>query len=133
MSVLSDYQANAFATSIRAAGLYIALYNGDPGGDGLGGTEKTTSINGVAVRPTVTWAAVSDMGNGKGISNDGEFVWKDTAANVSPETVTHLAIFDNATVGAGNLLWKKPLENTKTIENSDPVKFADGAISWSTE
>ena len=128
MSVLSDYQENVFAAATRTAGVYVALFNGDPGEDGAGGTEKTTSINGSATRPTVTWKAVADSDGGKGFSNDGDFTWKAAAANVSSETVDHIALYDAAT--GGNLIWSKALAASKTIDNGDEVKFLDGDISF---
>lgn len=128
MSVLSDYQENLFAASLRTSGIYIALFNGNPGEDGTGGTEKTTAIKGSATRPSVTWSAVGDVDGGKGFSNSGEFTWEASAQNVSSETVDYIAAYDAAT--GGNMLWYKALDASKTIDNTDEVKFADGAIEF---
>jgi hypothetical protein len=43
-------------------------------------------------------------------------------------TVTHFAICDSATWGDGNLLLHAPLAASKTVNGSDPVRFAAGDI-----
>lgn len=53
-----------------------------------------------------------------------------TAATTGPTVVTHFAILDSCTVGAGNVLFWAALTTSKTINNGDPAPaFAVDALT----
>lgn len=53
-----------------------------------------------------------------------------TTAGSGPTTVTHFAILDSCTIGAGNVLFWAALTSSKTIANGDPAPSAAvGAIT----
>lgn len=53
-----------------------------------------------------------------------------SAASSGPTTVTHFAIVDSCTIGAGNVLFWAALTASKTINNGDPApSFAIDALT----
>jgi hypothetical protein len=104
----------------RPTAWHLALYTAAPSDSG-GGTE--VSGNGYA-RQALTFAAAA--------SPDG------TTENTGPVsftasgsggfgTVTHVGIFDAAT--SGNLLWHGAMTTPRTVNDTDTLTFAAGAVS----
>lgn len=128
MSELSDYLANAilgFFDGVNMpaapAGVYVALYDGDPGQTGTGGTDVTTTVN-AAGRVQVSFGAAA----GRVIENDAavDFGTADAAANI-----THFGLWD-AQAG-GNFLGGDALQTPRTVALNDPVSFLVGDLSVS--
>jgi hypothetical protein len=99
---------------------YCALFNGDPTDAGSGGTEVTTTIE-AAGRQAITWGAPS----GKIMSNSADVDFGNADAGA---TITHIAIFDAATVG--NMLGSFALSPSRVVTTGDPVKFSVGDLIW---
>ena len=131
MSGFSDYMETMILNWIKGtnadaapAAVYVALFDGDPGDDGAGGTEITNTLTGSANRTAVSFGAVGTSGAAKAISNSGDVTI--TGAADAGATATHVAIFDAAT--GGNLLMSGALTAGKTFNTGDEVKFAAGAL-----
>lgn len=106
--------------------LAFALFTAAPGEAG-GGTEATWTGY---TRPTLNpldanWAATSG-GNGQ-TSNSSAITHG--APTSGPQTMTHMAIFDNATIGSGNMLLYGALTASRVINNGDAApSYAIGAV-----
>lgn len=123
---LSTYLENEILNWIKGttfdaapATVYVALFNGDPGKAGAGGTEVTATIR-VAGRQSVTFGSITSGV----ISNSGVVDFGLAAAGA---TVTHYALFDAAS--AGNLLGSAALNDTRVVATGNAVTFATGALS----
>ena len=127
MAGKSAYLENALLNWLRGtafpappAGLFIALFNGDPTDAGTGGQEVTTAINaagrvqadfGAPANKTISNSAIVDFGNAAGGTD-----------------VTHFAVF-SAQAG-GTMLESAPLTGGKqTINPGNPVIFPVGALA----
>lgn len=71
------------------------------------------------------WANITS-GNGT-TNNIGAITF--TAASADWGTVTHVAITDNSTYGAGQLLFWGSLAGTKVVSNGDTFQFSAAALS----
>jgi hypothetical protein len=99
------------------AGVYVALYNGDPYS---GGTEVTTTIR-VAGRVAATFGAITSLT----ISNTGLVDFGNAAGSA---TVSHFALFDAATVG--NMIGGAAITGgAQSIATTNPTSFAIGALT----
>lgn len=97
---------------------YLALFSDNPG-DNDTGTEVTTQIN-ASGRVALSLSAPTD-----GVmANSSEINFGNSENDV---TVTHYGIYDAQT--NGNLLASGALASPKTIDTSDEVKWAAGALS----
>jgi len=54
------------------------------------------------------------------------------AATSGPTVVTHFALLDSATIGAGNVIVYGTLTNSKTVNNGDPAPTAPASSLCST-
>lgn len=122
---LSTYFANEILNWIKGTDtdtapttVYVALYDGNPGDDGSGGTDVTEDVR-AAGRVAITFGSIAT----KAMSNsaDVDFGTSDGAADL-----THFGVWDDAT--AGNLLGYNALITPRTVEAADPVKFATGSL-----
>lgn len=128
MSGHSTYLANAICNWLRGtampsapAGVYVALFNGDPTDAGTGGTEVTTSVR-VAGRVAATFGAPAS----KAIANTAIVDFGNAAGAVA--SVTHFAIFDAAS--GGNMLGSNALNSGGgAISAGVAVNFAIGALT----
>jgi len=135
MSEFSNYtEDNIIETTLRGvafpvpASVYVALFTSDPG-DNASGAEvdddnwTTYARQDAADGGTISsgWSAAS---NGTS-SNAKEITFP--ANNGSAVTITHMALFDAAT--GGNMLYHSALTASKTLQTSDVLSFAIGAIS----
>lgn len=123
---LSNYTENAILNWFKGstfpaapAAIYVALFNGDPGESGSGGTEVTTTIR-AAGRPSVAFGAISSGA----ISNSGIVDFGSAAGGA---TVTHFGLYDASS--AGNLLASAALTTSRTVVSGNAVTFAAGALS----
>jgi hypothetical protein len=113
-SWLNTRRGGGNGVSITApAALYIELHTADPGASG------TTSVAASSTRQAVTFAAAS--AGAIALSNSPAFT------GVSTETITHIAVFDAATVG--NFQWSAALTTAKTINSGDTLTFTTVGVS----
>ncbi len=127
MSAFSDFlEASLLNHTLRnvaytsPTSVFVALFNSattdtvTTGGTGQG----EVSTSGTAyTREAVTFAAPS----GGQVVNTADITF--STATASWGTVTHVAIFDNVTVGSGNCLYHGPLATPKTVNTSDTFRF----------
>ena len=106
--------------------LYLALFTADPGEASSFTYEVSTSGTAYA-RKTVTFAAASG-----GTSASNATVTFD-AATAEWGTITHIAICDSGTAGAGNQLYYGALTTSKLIQTGDTLQFVSGNITVSLD
>jgi len=122
-----DWLLNAGSYTPDPAGLYyLALWIGTPGEDGSLGSE-VSNANGY-VREAVTsftWDAAVG-----GIIVNGVPIAFPEATPSGWGNVTHFALFDSGTWGAGNMLMYGPLQGAPiTIASGSIPRFGVGAIA----
>jgi hypothetical protein len=116
-----------------ASTLYLALFNNtstNAAANLEAGTltdEVTTSSSAYA-RKAVTFAAAS--GTNPCTSATNATVTFD-AATASWGTVTHVAVMDGATAGAGNVLFWGAVTTSKTIDTGDTFQVTSGNLTIS--
>lgn len=103
---------SAFGTA--PAGVYAALYNGDPD---AAGTEVTGTVN--LTRQLVDWGSVA----ARSVANDAEVNYG--TAN-STATATYVVLFDASV--SGNQLSKKSIASA-AISSGEKVAIAVGALT----
>ena len=141
MAGKSDYLENKFldyvlsnAATFNTANVFVGLFTATPLDSGvapnyaLSPIEVSTSGTAYA-RMDVDFSAAS----GGSTSNSGSGgtpgpVTFPTATGIWG-TVTHFAIFDNVTVGVGNMLYFGSISPSKTIQSGDTASFAAGALT----
>lgn len=112
--------------------LYLALFNNTSGNAATNleaGTltdEVTTSASAYS-RKAVTFAAASAAG-GTTSSASSATVTFDTAT-ASWGSITHIAIMDGATAGAGNVLFYGAVTTAKTIDTGDTFQVSSGNLT----
>lgn len=122
MSEMSNYLENALLdhvlnnTSLTSpTTVWLALFTADPGETGSLTNEVTTTGTAYA-RQVASFGAAS---SGTSTSDaDIEF----PQATASYGTVSHVGIMDNATAGAGNMLFYTSLTTSKAIDSGDIFK-----------
>ncbi len=126
MAALSDYAEKLLldwmmtaGTATRPTSWFVALYTAAPN-DAGGGTE--VAGNGYGRQAVAFEAATSPDGT---TANTGAVSF--TAAGGNWGSITHMAIFTAAT--GGNMLWHGALAAARTINDSDTLTFAPGAIN----
>jgi len=137
MSEFSDYLENGILEhTLRGSALstpatiYVALFTADPTDANVTANEVTTGNWPAYAREDAAQAGVISSGwataSGGTTSNAKELVW---AANngAASVTVTHIGIYDQLT--GGNLLYHTALTASKTLQVSDVISFAIGAIT----
>jgi hypothetical protein len=108
--------------------VYLALCTADPTDAGTGAAMNEVADSG-------SYARVDASGNfgtaaaAGAISNDAAIEFP--AATGSWGTVTHFAIVDSGTHGAGNLLFSGALTASKAITSGDTPQFAIGELTIS--
>lgn len=123
---LTNYTENAIMNWFRGtamptapATVWVALFNGDPGEAGSGGTEVTTTIR-VAGRVAVPFGTIT----ANAIANSGIV---DFGSAAGAATVNNFGLFDAAT--GGNLLCKGALTTARSVAIGNSVTFATGTLS----
>jgi hypothetical protein len=133
MSAASNYlelklldHALGTATYTKPTNVYVALFTANPGETGAFTNEVGTSGTAYA-RKVVTFA-----GAASGAAASSATVTFDTAT-ANWGTITHLAITDSATAGAGNVLFYGPVTTSKVIETGDTFQITSGNLSVSMD
>jgi hypothetical protein len=113
--------------------LYLALFNNTSGSAAsnleAGTLTDETSTSGTAyARKSVTFAAAS--GTNPCSSATNATVTFDTAT-ANWGTISHVAIMDSATAGAGNVLFYGAVTTSKTIETGDTFQVSSGNLTVS--
>jgi hypothetical protein len=91
----------------------VKLHTGDPTSAGTGAPSSVTT------RSTITFAAAASGS----IASNNVPSWA-TWAGTSPETVTHISLWDNAT--AGNFLCSLALTASKVMSTGDTLNLTSG-------
>lgn len=116
-------------TSYAVPTVAVGLCTADPTDAGVGSScNEVTSGNSYARTVTAgLWEAAASPGGT--IQNASDITFPE--ASGSWGTVTHFALFDSASYGAGNMLAHGDLGASKAIGNGDTPKFAAGDIDIS--
>lgn len=125
-SLMLNWLLNASAVT-RPTAWFVALFNGDPGEAGSGGTEVTTTIKSAGGRPAVAFTTST---GGGAVSNSAAVDFGNAAGAVA--SVTHFGIYDASS--AGNLLLSGTLTGQPlSISAGQPVNFPIGALTASQD
>lgn len=114
------------STAYTQPSRYLALFTSDPGESGSFTGEVSTSGTAYA-RKAVTFAAASG-----GSSATNATVTFDTAT-ANWGTITHVAVVDGSTAGAGNVLFYGAVTTSKTIETGDTFQISSGNLTISLD
>jgi len=137
MSAASNYLENKVldhvlrvASFTQPSGLWLALFNNTSGAAATnleaGTLTDETSTSGTAyARQAVTFAAASS--GSAATSATVTF----PAATANWGTITHVAIMDGGTAGAGNVLFWGAVTTSKTIETGDTFQVSSGNLTVS--
>jgi hypothetical protein len=139
MSAASNYLENKIldhtlrygtAPYVGATTLYLALFNNTSGNAAANLeagtlTDETSTSETAYARKAVTFAAASS-----GSSASSATVTFDTAT-ANWGTITHIAVMDGATAGAGNVLFWGAVTTSKTIETGDTFQVSSGNLTVS--
>jgi len=136
MGSASNFAENELLDHIMGVGsytmptVYIALCTADPTDAGTGASMNEVADSNAYARLAVAADFGTPAASGT-ISNDGaiEFV----TATGSWGTVTHWALLDSGTHGAGNMLIHGALGTSKTVGVGDTVTFAIGNLDVSLD
>lgn len=128
MAEMSDYLENAMLnltlngsafTAISTP--YVSLHTADPTDAGTG----TEVSGGSYARQSASFATAS--GTGGSVSTDADITFPTATADWG--TITHIGIWDGATVGSSNLLYHTALDTSKTITSGDIFKILTGNLT----
>jgi len=127
---LSNYYEDSLLDTILEASLYLALCTADPTDAGTGAAMNEVADAGSYARvniTTATWSAAS------GGDKTNEAVITFPAATGAWGTVTHWAILDSTTHGAGNILWHGALTAPKVVASGDTPRVPIGDATLSVD
>jgi len=127
---LSNYYEDSLLDTILEASLYLALCTADPTDAGTGAAMNEVADAGSYARvniTTATWSAAS------GGDKTNEAVITFPAATGAWGTVTHWAILDSTTHGAGNIVWHGALTAPKVVASGDTPRFPIGDATLSVD
>jgi hypothetical protein len=97
----------------------LRLHTGDPGAAG------TSNLSAEATRKTITWSAASA---GSKAATTTLPSW--TAWAVGTETISHFAVWDSVTTGAGNFLFSGAFTVARTLNNGDTLNVTALSIAF---
>ena len=132
MSAASNYLENKILDHVLTASAYtqpsrfLALFTGNPGEAGSFTNEISTSGTAYA-RQAVTFAAAS---SGSSATN-ATVTFPTATANWG--TITHVAVVDGDTEGAGNVLFYGAVTTSKLIETGDTFQISSGNLTISLD
>ena len=115
------------ATFTKPSAVYVALFTVDPGEAGVFTNEITTAGSTGYARKVVTFS-----GAASGAAASSATVTFDTAT-ANWGTITHLAVTDSATAGAGNILFSGAVTTSKVIETGDTFQITAGNLTVSMD
>jgi hypothetical protein len=113
--------------------LYVALFTGTPAANLQDGTlTAEVSSSGTAyARQAITFSAASTTGSGLSAvttaSNSATVTFPTATASFG--TITYVAIMDNATRGAGNVLFFGAVTTSKSIDTGDTFQITSGNLT----
>jgi hypothetical protein len=115
-----------------ASTLYLALFNNTSSNAATNLeagtlTDEVTTSSSAYSRKAVTFAAASAAG-GTTSSASSATVTFDTAT-ASWGSITHIAVMDGATAGAGNVLFYGAVTTAKTIDTGDTFQVSSGNLT----
>jgi hypothetical protein len=114
------------ATAYTQPSRFLALFTGNPGETGSFTNEVSTSGTAYA-RQAVTFAAAS---SGSSATN-ATVTFPTATANFG--TITHVAVVDSDTEGAGNVLFYGAVTTSKLIETGDTFQISSGNLTISLD
>lgn len=132
MSAASNFLENKIldhvltATAYTQPSRFLALFTGNPGETGSFTNEVSTSGTAYA-RQAVTFAAAS---SGSSATN-ATVTFPTATANFG--TITHVAVVDSDTEGAGNVLFYGAVTTSKLIETGDTFQISSGNLTISLD
>jgi len=132
MSAASNYLENKVldhvltATAYTQPSRFIALFTDNPGEAGSFTNEVSTSGTAYARQP-VTFDPAS---SGSSATN-ATVTFPTATANFG--TITHVAVVDGDTAGAGNVLFYGAVTTSKTIETGDTFQISSGNLTISLD
>lgn len=107
------------ATAFTApTNVFVKLHTADPGAAG------TTAASSVTTRPQITWSAASAGSKAITTTLPSWTNW----AGTSPETITHMSVWDASS--AGNFLYSFALTTSKTVTTGDTLNLTSHTISF---
>ena len=129
MAELSDYMENKIievmrATTFTAVAAYVALFATDSGLE-AGSLAGEIGTAGGYTRQLAGLSAAS----GGASSNTADITFP--TATAAWGTITHCALMDGATIGAGNVFMHSALDASKTIASGDTFKVNAGDLDVS--
>lgn len=129
MGSLSDYAENAVVKHLTretaytpAATVYLALATADPTDVATGVAMNEVANSGSYARQAITFGAAAS----RRVTQSGTVTF--TAATGSWGTVTHWAIVDSGTYGAGNVLAHGALAVSKSVVSGNTPSVASGEV-----
>jgi hypothetical protein len=133
MSAASNYLENKIldhvltATAYTQPSRFLALYTASPGEAGAHTNEVSTSGTAYA-RQAVTFAAASS-----GSSATNATVTFPAATGAGFGLITHIAVVDSDTEGAGNVLFYGAVTTSKQIDAGDTFQITSGNLTISLD
>lgn len=131
MSAASNYlelklldHALGTTTFTKPTNVYVGLHTGSPLDTNLGANEISTTSTGYGRKVAAFAAAAS------GAASTNATITFD-AATANWGTITHISIYDAATVG--NLLFHGAVTTSKTIETGDTFQISSGNLTISLD
>lgn len=120
---LNTVRGGAAGTSFTApAAIFVKLHTGIPG-------VGASNVSSVTTRPAITFGASTAVSTTQTITSSGTAPSWTSWAGTSPETITHVSFWDNAT--AGNFLWSAALTVSKTMSTGDTLNLTTGGTTLS--
>jgi hypothetical protein len=110
------------ATFTKPTTVYLALFTADPGEASSFTNEISTSGTAYS-RQAITFAAAA---SGSAASNATVTF---STATASWGTITHVAVCDGGTAGAGNQLFYGAVTTSKTIDTGDTFQVSSGNLT----
>jgi len=140
MSAASNYLEDAVLdhvlgnTSFAQPTVYLALFTSDDGLESGTITGEVANSNGY-VREAIDVDGASgafDAASGGSTSNTQTITFP-TATGGNWGTITHIAVMDGDTYGAGNVLFHGSVTSSKTIEDGDTFQVSAGNLTISLD
>jgi hypothetical protein len=128
MGSLSDYAENRVVAHLTltaytpAATIYLALCTADPTDAGTGASMNEAANSGSYARTAITFGAASS----RRVTQNATVTFP--TASGSWGTITHWAIVDSATHGAGNMLAHGSFSTSKSIVTGNTPSVASGQV-----
>lgn len=129
MGSLSNYAETALVNHVcgtaytPAATIYLALATGDPTDAGTGASMSEVANSGSYARKAITFGAA----NSRAVAQSGTVTFDQ--ASGAWGTISHWAIVDSGTHGAGNMLAYGALDTNKSVVSGNTPSVASGQVT----